>query len=87
MIGGKMEFSVLKKMDNLGRIVIPAVFREKYGIEYNESVELVPTEQGILIKAAKKEEHLKKLRRKTDRSGASLCCVFEKTKKRGRNVF
>ena len=44
-----MRYTVEKKIDNLGRIVLPKSLREYYGIELNDTLHLIPTEDGILI--------------------------------------
>jgi len=43
-------YSVLKIIDKLGRVVIPKEFRDFYCLNINDKLELIPTEQGILIK-------------------------------------
>ena len=45
-----MEYNIIKKVDKLGRIVLPKEMRKCYGIELNEGVEIIPTESGILIR-------------------------------------
>ena len=45
-----MEFAVLKVIDNLGRLAVPVEMRRYYGFELNEELQLVPTEDGILIR-------------------------------------
>ena len=45
----KNSIGIIKEVDRLGRIVIPKEFRERFGL--NESVELVATEYGILLKS------------------------------------
>ena len=42
---------IVKEIDNLGRIVIPKDLRKRFGLE--ESVELVVTQNGILIRSPK----------------------------------
>lgn len=44
-----MRYTVEKKIDNLGRIVLPKEMREYYGISLGDSLNLIPTEEGILI--------------------------------------
>ena len=44
----KTSVGIIKEIDKLGRIVIPKEFRERYGV--NDSVEIVPTESGIVIR-------------------------------------
>ena len=43
---------VLRKVDGLGRISIPIAFRRFQGIENEEKVEVINTEEGILVKRA-----------------------------------
>ena len=45
-----VKFAFTKKIDNLGRIVIPKEMREYYGIKLNTNVDIIPVENGILIK-------------------------------------
>ena len=45
-----MEYKIIKKVDKLGRMVLPKEMRKCYGIELNEGVEIIPTESGILIR-------------------------------------
>ncbi len=49
-----MKFRFEKKIDNLGRIVIPKSIRDFCGIELNDELILIPCENGVLI--TKKEE-------------------------------
>jgi AbrB family looped-hinge helix DNA binding protein len=44
----KNMVGIIKEIDRLGRIVIPKEFRERFGL--NESVEIVATEFGIVIR-------------------------------------
>lgn len=43
---------VLRKVDGLGRVSIPIEFRRMQGIENEEKVEIINTEDGILVKRA-----------------------------------
>ncbi|MBR2344075.1 MAG: hypothetical protein IKA64_07470 [Clostridia bacterium] len=43
-----MDIGIIKEIDNLGRIVIPKELRERYALK--EKVEIVATEEGVLIK-------------------------------------
>lgn len=36
--------------DNIGRITIPRALRELFGIQSGDPIQIVPTEEGILIK-------------------------------------
>lgn len=44
-----MSVGIMRKMDKLGRIVIPKVYREFYRLNKNEEVCMVETKDGILI--------------------------------------
>ena len=44
-----MSFVIKKRVDNLGRIVLPKNMREYYSISLNDRVNLIPTDCGILI--------------------------------------
>ena len=44
----KTKIGILKEIDRLGRIVIPKELRERFGL--SERVEVVATEEGILIR-------------------------------------
>lgn len=43
------EIGIIKEFDKLGRIVIPKELRKRYGIF--EKVEIVPTEEGVLLRS------------------------------------
>ena len=51
-----MKYAVIKKIDNLARVVIPKEMRDYYGIKLNDCLKLVPTEEGILIVKASDDE-------------------------------
>ncbi|MBS7653308.1 AbrB/MazE/SpoVT family DNA-binding domain-containing protein [Candidatus Bathyarchaeota archaeon] len=63
-----VEFRV--KVGNKGQILIPKLFRDRYGIEEGRLVIIEPTAEGILVRGrpppevimAKLEEHAKKVR-------------------------
>ncbi|MBO5286645.1 MAG: AbrB/MazE/SpoVT family DNA-binding domain-containing protein [Clostridia bacterium] len=48
------NFVIIKKFDNLGRIVIPIEVRKHYGFEKNDEVQIIPQKNGILLIAQKK---------------------------------
>ena len=48
------NFVVKRKLDSLGRIVIPKEMRVYYGFKENDKLEIVPTCDGILIKNKEK---------------------------------
>lgn len=41
---------MLKKIDNLGRVVVPIPFRKEIGVELNEYVDMVVQDNTIIIK-------------------------------------
>ena len=47
----KNTVGIIKEVDKLGRIVIPNEIRERFGL--TESVEIVVTEFGIVIRSPK----------------------------------
>ena len=52
-------FVAFKKMDSLGRIVIPRDMRQYFDITPNDYVKIVPTEEGILIAKSKDKQKKK----------------------------
>lgn len=50
-----MEFCIFKRMDDLGRIVIPKEYRKYFNINQGETLRLVCVKEGILIKVKKEE--------------------------------
>ena len=56
-----MEYKIIKKVDRLGRIVLPLEMRKCYGIELNGSIEIIPAENGILIRKNDREDVRKQL--------------------------
>ncbi|KPV63574.1 MAG: SpoVT / AbrB like domain protein [Candidatus Bathyarchaeota archaeon BA1] len=58
------------KVGNKGHILIPKIFRDKYGMKEGRSVMIEPTVEGLLIRGrpsldevmARLEEHVKKIR-------------------------
>ncbi|MBE6532092.1 MAG: AbrB/MazE/SpoVT family DNA-binding domain-containing protein [Ruminococcaceae bacterium] len=55
-----MRYTVEKKIDNLGRIVLPKGMREYYDISLNDRLNLIPTEEGILIVKSSRSSGLEK---------------------------
>lgn len=45
---------MLKRIDELGRIVVPAPFRDEIGVSINEYVDLIRQDDKIIIKKADK---------------------------------
>ena len=43
------RFVFTRKIDDLGRVVIPAEMRKYYGLDAYSRVEIIPTENGVLI--------------------------------------
>ena len=50
-----MSFVIKKRVDNLGRIVLPKNMRDYYRISLNDRVNLIPTDVGILITKSDEE--------------------------------
>ena len=44
-----------KQLDSLGRILIPKDIRKKLGFELNSPLEMIITEEGVLIRKPKKQ--------------------------------
>ena len=47
-----MEFAVIRKMDELGRIVLPADYRVFYDIKPGDALVIKPVEGGIIVTKA-----------------------------------
>ena len=45
-----MYIGIQRKIDSLGRIVLPKDLRDFYKMQDGDTVEIIPTENGILIK-------------------------------------
>lgn len=43
-----MDTGIIKEIDNLGRLVIPKEFRERFNLD--KEVEILATENGVLIR-------------------------------------
>ena len=43
-----IKIGIIKKFDKLGRIIIPKELRDRY--ELNETVEIIATENGVLLR-------------------------------------
>ena len=41
---------IVRKIDDLGRVVIPAVLRKQFGIQKLDDVEMLATESGIILR-------------------------------------
>ncbi|MFQ5712020.1 MAG: AbrB/MazE/SpoVT family DNA-binding domain-containing protein [Candidatus Geothermarchaeales archaeon] len=58
------------KVSNKGQILIPKIFRKKYGINEGQSIIMEPTSEGLLLRGKpspdetmdKIQEHVKKVR-------------------------
>ena len=44
------NIGIVRKMDSLGRVVIPKEFRRVFGLKTNEAIEILATEKGILLR-------------------------------------
>ena len=51
---------IIRKVDNLGRIVIPKEIRKFYQINANEEIEIVTTPDGIILR--KPEYEVRKIK-------------------------
>ena len=51
-----MDFAMTRKVDELGRIVLPMDYRRHYGIKPTDAIDIIPTENGILLKKHESEE-------------------------------
>lgn len=45
-----MKETGFRRMDNLGRVVVPSDMREKYDFNEKDKVDFIPKEEGILLK-------------------------------------
>ncbi len=45
-----MRIGISRRVDSLGRIVIPKEFRKSYHIDVDDEIEFIGTDQGILLK-------------------------------------
>ena len=59
-----MKFEIKRTVDPLGRIVIPKQMRTHYAIDTGNDVVIIPAEDGIFIKKAKKEKSPKRQKSK-----------------------
>lgn len=46
----KKSIGITKKVDNLGRVVIPKEYRRLFEIESGDRVEILAIEEGIIIR-------------------------------------
>lgn len=51
-----MKFTVKKRVDKLGRIVLPKSMRENYGIILGDAVDLIACDEGIIIVKSTEEK-------------------------------
>ena len=45
-----INIGLIRKIDNLGRITLPKEFRKLYMIEDQDDIEIIATEEGIMLK-------------------------------------
>lgn len=50
------ENGLIRSMDKLGRIVIPAEARKQYGWDSNDPIEMIFTTEGILLAKPEKDD-------------------------------
>lgn len=60
-----MVKGIVRNLDHLGRIVIPMEIRKSLGIEPKDPMEIILTDEGVLLKAD--TNRLKKLEDYTDK--------------------
>ena len=51
----KGSIGITRKMDNLGRVTIPKEYRRFFKMERNHNVEIIATDDGILIRVPNRE--------------------------------
>ena len=51
-----MNFTIKRCIDNLGRIVLPKDLRTHYEINAGDMIEIIATENGILLKILDKQK-------------------------------
>lgn len=44
------NIGIIRNIDSLGRIVIPKEFRRVFGLKKNEAIEILATDEGILLR-------------------------------------
>ena len=49
---------IIRKIDHLGRVVVPSEIRKSIGIETGDPVEMIPVKDGILLKIKNKTKRL-----------------------------
>ncbi len=45
-----LKIGISRRIDSLGRIVIPKEFRKSYQIDVDDEIEIIGTDEGILLK-------------------------------------
>lgn len=45
-----LKLGISRRIDSLGRIVIPKEFRKSYHIDVDDETEIIGTDEGILLK-------------------------------------
>lgn len=58
--------AIERKIDNLGRIVLPKEMRDKIGVENNESVSITREDDSIIIKNCKEIKTRKEIKEKLE---------------------
>lgn len=75
--------AITRKVDELGRVVIPSEYRTAYGIDHKGMVEFIPKEDGVLVRRqgvdSDKNELISMLSEKLD--GDTLKRAIEKIEK------
>ena len=77
---------IMRRVDRLGRIVIPLALREKYGLCEGAEIEFLDSGDGVTVRAS---EPFCKLCRAKISEGASVClcdsCIAEVVKRYNEN--
>lgn len=49
---------IIRKIDHLGRVVVPSEIRKSVGIEVGDPIEIITVEDGVLLKIKNKTKRL-----------------------------
>ena len=60
----KTTISIKMKVFQKGQVVIPIALREKYNIKTGDHIDIIPTDEGILLKAVPENDNQKSLTEK-----------------------
>ena len=57
IVGNSNSYEGRMRVSERGQITIPKALRERFGLNHNVEVEVVPTEKGLLIRKRAAAEH------------------------------